>query len=236
LIDSRLAERFFPNQDPIGQEIGMYRGWARIVGVTGTIRGTTLEEGSRPVVYYSLAQVPFFPTVAIVTRSAVTADGLIREAVRRTNGRVPIYDMRPMEDRIGESLGIRRVLAQLLAVFGGISLLLATVGLYAVVAQVVAHRTNEIGIRMALGAPPSQILTQFTMQGLRAGVIGLGFDLAAAMYAQRWVATMLYQPRGFDLATFASAGIGILTLLAISVWRPARRASRIDPQRALRDE
>jgi ABC-type antimicrobial peptide transport system permease subunit len=195
-----------------------------------------LEEGSRPVVYYSLAQVPFFPTVAIVTRSVAPADRLIRETIRQTNDSVPTFDIRPMEDRIGESLGIRRVLAQLLGVFGGISLLLAMVGLYAVVAEVVAHRTNEIGMRMALGAKPVQILTQFAMQGLRAGVIGLGFGLAVAIYAQRWVATMLYQPRSFDLATFVSAGIGVLTLLALSVWWPARRASRIDPQKALRYE
>jgi putative ABC transport system permease protein len=236
LIDIRLAERFFPNQDPIGQEIAMYKGYARIVGVVGAIRGTTLEEGSRPVVYYSLAQVPFFPQEGIVVRSSMAAGGQIRDAVRRTNGTVPIYDMRSMEDRIGESLGIRRVLALLLAVFGGVTLVLATVGLYGVVAQVVANRTNEIGIRMALGARPGQILAQFAQQGLRAGIIGLGCGWAAAAYAQYWVTAMLYQVRPFDLATFSSASVGVLMLLVAAVWWPARRASLIDPQRALRYE
>jgi len=127
-------------------------------------------------------------------------------------------------------------MALLLAVFGGISLLLATIGLYGVVAQVVAHRTNEIGIRMALGARPDQVLLQFLWQGLRAGIIGLGCGLAAAAFAQRWVAAMLYQIQPFDLATFGSAGLGVLMLLIAAVWWPARRASRIDPQQALHYE
>lgn len=236
LIDTRLAERFFPNQDPIGQEIAMYKGYARIVGVVGAIRATTLEEGSRPVVYYSLAQVPFFPQEGVVVRSSMAAGSQIRDSVRRSNGTVPIYDVRSMEDRIAESLGIRRVLALLLTVFGGVALVLATVGLYGVVAQMVARRTNEIGIRMALGARPDQILAQFAQGGLRAGIVGLGCGWAAAAYAQYWVTAMLYQIQPFDLATFGSASVGVLVLLVAAVWWPARRASRIDPQRALRYE
>jgi putative ABC transport system permease protein len=236
LIDARLAERFFPNQDPIGQQIGMYMDWARIVGVVGSIRGTTLEDGSRPTVYYSLAQIPFFPQAAMLLRSSAPAGSLIRRAVRRANGSVPVYDMQSMEQRIGESIGLRRVLALLLAVFGGISLLLAGVGLYGVVAQVVAGRTNEIGIRMAMGARPRQILVQFAGQGLRAGVVGLGCGLAAAAWSQQWIAAMLYQVRPFDLATFGSAALGVLALLLAAVWWPARRASRTDPQRALHYE
>ena len=236
LIDSRLAERFFPNQDPLGQEIAMYKGWARIVGVVGTIRGTTLEEGSRPVVYYSLAQVPFFPQRGVIVRSAAPAAAVIREAVRGANRTVPVFDIQSMEERIGESLGIRRVTAMLLVVFGGIALLLAAVGIYGVVAQVVAERTSEIGVRMALGARPGQILAHFTQQGMRAGAAGIVLGLAASLYAQRWVAGMLYQLRPFDVAAFGSAGAGVFVLLLISVWWPARRASRIDPQRALHYE
>lgn len=236
LIDARLAERFFPGQDPIGQEIGMYKGPARIVGVVGAIRGTTLEEDPRPVAYYSLAQVPFFPQAGVMVRSHLPAGAIIRQAVRGANVTVPVYDLRSMEDRIRESLGIRRMMAWLLAVFGGISLVLATVGLYGVVAHIVAERTTEIGIRMALGARPGQILTQFAGQGLRAGIIGLGCGLAAAAYAQRWVAAMLYQVRPFDPATFVSAAAGVMALLLAAVWWPARRASRIDPQRALHYE
>lgn len=236
LIDGRLAERFFPNRDPIGQEIAMFNDWARVVGVVATVRATTLEDGSRPVVYYPLAQAPSFTQWAAVVRSGVPAANTIREAVRRTNGSVPVFDIRTMEERIGESLGIRRVLAWLLSIFGGISLLLAIVGLYGVIAQVVAERTQEIGIRMTLGAQPAQIVTQFARQGLRAGVIGLGLGAMAAIYTQRWLASSLYQVRSLDAATFGGVAAGITILLLAAIWWPARRASRIDPQTALRYE
>jgi predicted permease len=236
LIDARLAERFFANEDPVGQEIAMYRGWARIAGVVGSIRNTTLEDNSRPAVYYSLAQVSFFPQAAIVARSSAPAGAMLREAVRRAHASVPLFDMRSMEERIGESLGIRRVMVALLSVFGGITLLLAAVGLYGVIAQVVAERTHEIGIRMALGARSSQILAQFLLQGLRSGLLGLLFGLAAAAYSQRWLTSMLYDVKPFDVATFGFAGLGILAMLVVAVWLPALRAARVDPLEALRYE
>jgi len=236
LIDRRLAERFFPNQDPIGQQISMYRDWARIVGVVGTVRATTLEEGSRPVVYYPLVQVPFFTQSAAVVRSGLSAAKTIREAVRRTNGSVPVFDVRTMQERIGESLGIRRILAALLSVFGGISLLLATIGLYGVIAQVVSERTQEIGIRMTLGAQPAQIVAQFARQGLRAGLFGLALGAVAAVYTQSWLASSLYHTQSLDVATFAAVAAGILLLLLAAVWWPSRKASKIDPQAALRYE
>jgi predicted permease len=236
LIDRRLAERFFPNQDPIGQQIAMYGDWASIVGVVGTVRATTLEEGSRPVVYRPLVQVPFFAQSAAVVRSGLPAAKTIREAVRRTNGSVPVFDVRTMQERIGESLGIRRILAALLSVFGGISLLLATIGLYGVIAQVVSERTQEIGIRMTLGAQPAQIVAQFARQGLRAGLLGLALGAVAAVYTQGWLASSLYHTQSLDVATFAAVAAGILVLLLAAVWWPSRRASRIDPQAALRYE
>jgi putative ABC transport system permease protein len=236
LIDRRLAERFFPNQEPIGQQIAMYGDWASIVGVVGTVRATTLEEWSRPVVYRPLVQVPFFAQSAAVVRSGLPAVQTIREAVRRTNGSVPVFDVRTMQERIGESLGIRRILAVLLSVFGGISLVLATIGLYGVIAQVVSERTQEIGIRMTLGAQPAQIVTQFARQGLRAGLLGLALGTVASVYTQGWLASSLYHAQSLDLATFAAVASGILLLLLAAVWWPSRRASRVDPLAALRYE
>ncbi|MBI4873906.1 MAG: ABC transporter permease [Acidobacteria bacterium] len=236
LVDARFADRFFPNQDPIGQEINTYGGWARIAGVTGTIRGTTLEEGSRPVAYYSLAQVRSFSQAAMVVRSDAPAAGVLREVVRRTNASVPVYDSATLEERIGESLGVRRVMAELISVFGAIGLLLATIGLYGVIAQLVTERTQEIGIRAALGARPGQILSHFMSQGVRSGILGLIVGFAAAAYTQRWLASMLFEVQPFDAATFGLAGCGFLSVLSLAVWWPARRAARIDPQVALRHE
>ncbi len=236
LIDRNLADRFFPNQNPIGQEIAMYKGWAQIVGVTAAVRADGLEEETRPVVYYSLAQIPFFAQSAAVVRSAVPAAALIRDTVRRTNSTVPVYDVQTMEERMGEKLGIRRVLAALLAIFGAISLLLATIGIYGVIAQVVAERTQEIGVRMALGARPAQILRQFMAQGLRAAGLGLALGTLVTLYVQKWISGLLYQVKALDAGTIGISLAATLLVLLLAVWWPARRASRISPQTALRYE
>jgi ABC-type antimicrobial peptide transport system permease subunit len=236
LVDRKLAERFFPNQDAIGHELAMYKGWARIVGIVSATQADGLEASTRPVVYYPLAQIPYFAQSAAVVRSTVPAGNLIREEISRTNASVPIFDVRTMEERIGESLGIRKVLAWLLSIFGGISMLLATIGIYGVIAQVVGERMQEVGIRMALGARPAEILSHFMRQGMRAGGLGLLLGAAITAYAQRWVSAMLYQVRPFDRATLGTAALGILAVLLAAVWLPARRASRIDPQTALRHE
>lgn len=236
VIDTRLAERFFPGQDPIGQEIGMYRGPARIVGVVSAIRGTTMEEGSRPVVYYPLVQVPFFPQAAVLVRSPGSAASVIREAVRDTNASVALYDVRSMESRIAESLGIRRIMATLVCAFAVICLLLAAVGLNGVVSQLVGERTGEIGIRMALGARPAQILAHFLRYGLGWGALGLLAGLAISVWAQSHLSGLLYSIRPFDPVTFCIASAGIFLAVFMAVWWPARRASRIEPQTALRYE
>ena len=236
IIDCKMADRFFPHQDPLGQEIGMYKGWARIVGVAATVRADGLEEETRPVVYYPLPQIPFFKTAAALVRSPGPAGNLIRETVRRTNPSVPVYDVLSMEERIAEKLGIRRVLAGLLAIFGGISLLLATIGIYGVIAQVVAERTQEIGVRIALGARPGQILGQFLGHGLRSAGLGIALGGVATFAIQKWISGLLYQVKAFDWLTIAAALAAILIVLLVAVWWPARRASRIDPQIALRYE
>ena len=236
LIDSRLADQFFPGQDPIGQEIAMFKGWARIVGVVGAIRRTSLEGGSRPTVYYSFAQIPFFPWAAVLVRSTGPAESIIRAAVHQTNASVPVYDVRSLDERLGATLALRRAMIVLLSTLGAISLLLAVVGLYGVTAQVVAEQTREIGIRMALGARPAQILWPLMRQGLRSGLFGLILGLGAVAYAQHWFAGMLYQVAPYDPVTFGAATCGVLGMSLVAVWWPARHAAAIDPQQALRHE
>ena len=181
MIDRNLADRFFPNQDPIGQQIAMYKGWAQIVGVVSDVRADGLEDTARPVVYYSLAQIPFFAQSAAIVRSGVPAGNLLRDVIRRTNPAVPVFDVATLDERIGSFLGIRRVLAGLLLAFGGIALLLAAIGIYGVIAQVVSEQTREVGVRMALGARAGQIMALFMRQGLYAGAIGLVAGMAATL-------------------------------------------------------
>jgi putative ABC transport system permease protein len=161
---------------------------------------------------------------------------VIRQAVRDVNPSAPLFDIQTMEDRIRQSLGIRLVVVDLLGAFALITVLLSAIGLHSVVAQVVAERTPEIGIRMALGARPAQVLRQFLVQGLRSAVAGLVVGLAAAAYAHQWLASLLYEVKPFDAATFCVAGVGLLLLLTFAVWWPAQRASGIGPQVALRYE
>src|SRR5581483_9254759 len=173
--------------------------------------------------------------VAIV-RSSLPAETILRAAISRASHAAPVFDVRTMNERIVESLGIRRAVAALLAIFAFITLLLAAVGIYGVLAQIVGERTQEIGIRMALGARPAQILLQFMRLGLRGGLAGVTVGVVVAAYAQRWMTGMLYQVRGFDLVSFGVPAGGILVVLAFSVLWPARRAARTDPQQALRHE
>jgi putative ABC transport system permease protein len=236
VIDEKLTQRFFPNEEPLGQEIAMYKGWARIVGVVRGIRSTSLEQSSRPAVYYSLAQVPFFPEEGILVRSSVPGGPAIRDAVRRANGSVPLFDVRTLEDRIAESLGIRQVMAALISVFGAVCLLLAVVGLNGVVAQVAAERGPEFGIRMALGARPSQILAGVLGRGMLAGGVGLVAGATVSMYTQRWLGGLLFDPKPSGASIFAPVGAGVAVVLLVAIYWPARRASRLDPQSILRCE
>jgi ABC-type lipoprotein release transport system permease subunit len=187
-------------------------------------------------VYYSLNQIPFFPDAGVIVRSSGPANALIRAAVRETNPAVPIYDFKRLNERLGDTLGLRRSVVALLTTFGAISLLLAILGAYSAIAQIVSERTREIGVRIALGAGRSQVLSHFMRQGLRAAIPGLILGLVAVSYAQRWFAGMLYDVGAFDPATLGAASIGVLALLVIAVSLPARRAAGIDPQRALRHE
>jgi putative ABC transport system permease protein len=237
IIDSKLAERFFSNQDPIGQRIAMYRGWAEIVGVAAAIRGSSLEQDSRPVVYYPIVQVPMFAQAAILLRSPGGAGTTtIRSAVRETNGSAPIFDVRSMEDRIRESQGIRRLLAVLVCVFAAICLVLAGIGLNGVVSQVVNERVAEIGVRMALGASPGQVLFQFLREGLLSGGIGVAVGIASSVYARRFLAGLLYEIDSLDAVAFWVACGTLMLLLTAALWFPARRASRVEPQSVLRYE
>jgi len=236
VVDSLFASRFFPGGSPIGSKIAMFAGWAQIVGVVGSIHGTALDHSSRPTIYYSMPQIPYFPSRAVILRTSLPDGPLIRQAVKQTNASVPVFDVRSMEDRIAESLGIRRILGILVSVFGALCLLLAMVGLHGVVSQIVGERTVEIGVRLALGARPAQILAYFLGYGLAAGGTGLVLGLAGAGWAQQWLAGLLYEVRPFDPPAFAAAALAVLTTLLAAVFWPARRASRIDPQRALRYE
>ncbi len=236
VIDAGLARRFFPHADPLGQEVAMYKGWARIVGVVASIRDSGLEDDSKPVIYYSLAQMPFYPQRAALVRSATPGSPLIRDAVRKANPGAPVFDVRTMDARIAESFAIRSTLAWLIAGFGVISGLLAAIGVNGVVARFVAERRTEIGIRMALGAQPGQIVSRFLAQGLRPALAGIAAGLVIALSSGKLLQSYLYEVSARDPMLLGGAVAGVLLVLLTAMLWPSLRAARIDPQDVLRSE
>jgi predicted permease len=236
VIDASLAKRFFPNEDPIGQEIRMYSGGARIVGIVSTVRDATLESASRPVVYYPLAQIPYFPELGIVVRSSLPAASLVRKAVHNADPSVAVFDLKAMEERIDASLVTRSWIAWLVAVFSGIGILLAALGIHAAIAQIVTERTAEIGIRMALGARPGDIFNRYVTQGLRLSLAGIAIAVCAALACRQWLTSFLYRVEPMDPAIWILGVLGVLAISIAAVLAPSWRASHVDPQTALRTE
>jgi predicted permease len=250
MIDENLAREYWPNGDPVGGRIrnGTDGPWKTIVGVVAPVRHSQVagEESSsegvqgaaKGVYYFPLYQTPETAAflVARTNGDPVALSAVIREAVHGVDPGQPVSDLKTMDSRIALSLGPRRSAVTLLTVFAVMALTLAAVGLFGLVRYNVAQRTQEIGVRMALGATQSDVLRMVLGEGLRlvlAGVIG---GLIAAFALTRVLAGLLYGVSATDPATFAGMAV-VLTLVALfASWLPARRATRVDPLVALRYE
>ena len=236
VVNALFAERYF-NGAAVGRRItDSSDAPLEIIGVVRTGKYRTVHE-SVPVVYYPLAQAPR-PAMTLVVRSAGNPMGLagaIREAMTAERADVAVHNVRSLEMHIAEALGGERLLASLVATCGGLALLLALIGVYGVVSYAVGMRTQEIGLRVALGAAPAAIVRLVLREGMRVLSVGLLIGLAVAAATARLLQSMLYGVTPFDPATFAAV-IGALaaaTILAASL--PARRALAVDPMRALRE-
>ncbi|HEV2299045.1 MAG TPA: ABC transporter permease [Candidatus Acidoferrales bacterium] len=250
VIDDNLAREYWPNQDPIGKRIrnGSKSPWATIVGIAGHIRFNQLageesssgasESGSKGVYYFPLYQsgAPFGFLIAKSNGSAASAESAIREAVRATDPNLPVSDMSSMDARIAESLGPQRFAANLLAVFAALAILLAAVGLYGLISYSVAQRTNEIGIRMALGARRSDVLRLILLQGAKLAIAGTAAGVVAGLALMRAMQSVLYGVSAADPLSFIGAALLLTIVALIACYIPARRAMRVDPMVALRYE
>jgi len=250
IVNQTLARRFFPDRDAVGgfltiDDGGLPARKVEIVGVVGDVKHHGLDTPPTYDLYVPMAQIP--PAVAIwlannmsfVVRTAgdplALADALRRE-VRAVDPDVPASGVRTMEDALRGSLGARRLNLVLLEAFGLAALLLAAIGTYAVTAQSVAQRTQEMGVRMALGARRGQILALVFGQGLQPVALGLGLGLAASLGVLRLVSRLFFGVSASDPSIFVAVVV-LLTLVAMgAVYAPARRATRVDPVVALRSE
>ncbi len=242
IIDTKVAERYFPNQNPIGQKIqrgGPTSPQMEIVGVVGHVYQTSLESDTKGAYFIPIVQQPP-PMAGIVVKSQggdpVQLTSAIRQAVHEVDPNQPMFNVKTMDERVDESLGTRRIVVGLLSLFGGLALTLAALGLYGVISYAVTQRTQEIGIRMALGAERSTVLGMVLAHGAKLAVAGLAIGLIGSFVAGRLISTQLYQVNAFDPLTFAAVAV-ILSVVALGAsYIPALRATHVDPVIALRHE
>ena len=238
------AKRFFPNQDPIGRHITltmMTKEPATIVGVVREVKLGTLdasEADSETAVYAPAAQFAF-NGFTIVIRTAGDPASMTRSliaAVRAVDPEQPVLDIATMEEIVEESLGQRPFAMLLLAAFAMLALVLASVGIYSVLAYTVRQRVREIGIRMALGAPAGGVLRLIVIEGLKPTLAGVALGLVLAAALVRVMATLLYGVDQHDLPTFSLVA-GIMVIVGVvATLVPAVRATRVDPIVTLRSE
>src|SRR6185436_12237961 len=244
VVSEAFAKRYFPNGDAIGKRIRLGKlthefPWATIVGVVGDVRGFALDEAPLPTMYWPVAQIRATPSLAIVVRTQGDPAGLtsaVRTSIAEIDPGQPIYDMQTLDRLVAKSLGQRRFTLTLMLLFGVIALVLSAVGIYGVMAFAVTQRTQEIGIRMALGARTIDVLRLILGSGMWLAAIGVVVGLAGAFAITRLMTSLLFGVSPTDVITFALVTIGLLMVALLACYIPARRATKVDPLVALRYE
>lgn len=240
IVNQTLANLFWPGQDAIGRKVrfGADDKYSEVVGVARDGKYRTLGEQGRPFVYRPVEQqgnpdLTLLARVAGDPRPVFTA---LREGAREIDSKVPVMQLQSLEERISVSLLLPRAGASLFGMLGMLGLVLAAVGLYGVIAYTTSQRTHEIGIRMALGAKPREILRLILRQGLILAGAGIAAGLAGALAMTRVLSVMLYGISATDTLTFAGISFFLLLVSVLASYLPAQRAMRVDPMVALRHE
>jgi putative ABC transport system permease protein len=241
VVNQAFTERLLDGDEPVGQRIRTGDGdgpWREIVGVVGNVKHMDLTQQASPETYVPLHQAAP-ESMALVVRASGPTTGLaaaIETAMRLLDPDQPADGVYPMEQVVGTAMIVQRASAQFTAGFAVVALLLATTGLYGVIAYVAAQRVPELAIRMALGAQPGDVLRLVLRQGVVLALVGIGVGLAASLAITRLLASLLYGLTPTDPATFVLVAIGLVTVTLVACLLPARRASRLDPMTALRLE
>ena len=242
IVDQTLARQYWPNENPIGKRvksgpIQSTNPWLTIIGVVGDVKTDSLELQEAPHIYLSDFQAPSYNSV-IYLRTAGdpgTLGDAIRPEVEAVDPNVPVYAVRTMEDVIARSMAERRFALQILGFFAGVAVLLAAIGIYGVMAYTFSQRNHEIGIRMALGAQPRDILRMALSEGMTLVAVGLGSGLVGALILTRFLRSMLYAVSPNDPLTFAALPALLAAVALLACFVPARRATQVDPLVALHD-
>ena len=244
-INERMAEVYWPGEEPLGRRIkvGGEDGWRTIVGLVGDIRHNGIDAEIKEKFYIPDAQFGQVwgvrRSMTLVAKTSVDPASLvgpIRAVVRDLDANLPVIDVRTLDDVMAATVAGPRFTTLLMTTFAALALLLAAVGIYGVLSYAVGRRTREIGIRMALGAERGAVRRMVLGQGLRLAALGGALGLVGAAIMTRWIEGLLYGVTPLDAATFAIVPAVLLTVALAAIYLPARRATRVDPMRALHHE
>jgi putative ABC transport system permease protein len=246
VVNDALARKYWPRGDAIGKRVQFQQDTMKryeIVGIAGNIRHGALDAAPKPELYVPVFQPLFdrfaMPAMDLVIRTAQEPQTLamaLRQTVAALDPDQPVADVRTMEERIGQSLAVRRFNMLLLVLFASVALVLAAIGMSGLVAYAVAQRTREIGVRLALGAQPREVVALLVRDGMMPALAGAAAGLAIAIGATRLMSSLLFGVGATDAATFATVAALLAVVALVACWLPARRATRVDPVLALRAE
>jgi predicted permease len=236
IVNEALARRLWPGQDPIGQMVTQ-DGGRRVVGVVGGVRHVTVEQDSGNEMYIPIRQTTDFAAVELVMRTTLSPASLpstIRSAVKPLNLNLGTSEFRTVQQLVDKATSPRRFVVMMLTGFSTFALILAALGIYAVISYSVHQRTQEIGIRMALGESARRLQMRIIRQTLRLAIIGVVIGLTASWFMTRALSGLLFGVTATDPASFIGTVTVLLVVAAAAGYFPARRASQIDPIAALR--
>ncbi|MGH9753692.1 MAG: ABC transporter permease [Blastocatellia bacterium] len=246
LINEAFAKRHFPGENPIGKRIDPSIGvgdgappMREIIGVVADSRSRRLGAEPEPEVYLHIPQVPSTGSLTLILRAQTEPMSLVtaaRQEIMKLDRNAPIYDIKPFNEYVSDSVAQPRFNSALLGVFAGVALLLTAIGLYGVIAYSITQRTQEIGIRMALGARAGDVLKLIIGQGMTLVLIGVALGLGGAFAVTRLMKSLLFDVDATDPLTFASVAALVVLIALLACYAPARRATKVDPMIALRTE
>jgi predicted permease len=247
IANDEMVHRYFPKEDPIGKQIKLGGSdeqlpWLTIIGVVGNEKRTTVYQEMgyiEPALVYVPISQTGGPSIAVVLRTAnepLSLGPVLQGKISRLDSNVPVYDIRTMTQRYSEFLAHPRFRAILMGILAGLTFMLAAIGIYGVLAQVVSQRTQEIGIRLTLGAKPGQIFGLVLGEGM--GMVGIGavIGILGALGLTRLISTMLYDVGPTDPVVFTAVTMSLMLVAFLACYVPARRAMRVPPMAALRYE
>jgi len=243
IINQTLAQIYMRDQDPLGKRIRVIgNDWRVVVGVVGDVRQSGVTQSARAEVFVHIPQAIYTPltqTMSLAVRTAAEPEAMIsgvRKVVQEIDPAQPIFNIKTMEAVVADSISDRQLNMLLLGIFAAVAVVLAVIGIYSVMSYTVSQHTREIGIRMALGARPLDVLKLIVGQGMVLSLIGIGIGVASSFGLTRLITTLLYNVKPTDPLTFTFVSMLLVIVALLACYVPARRATKVDPIIALRCE